>query len=871
MTTEVIPTTPLVNPVKDEVISDTCLSNDDFSLVEKLSPEIELNRDDILEEVQPPPPYSQTCPQWDEMSIEQLLEKSREVITGHSEYLANGGDKKEKDGEMLEKITQVESLLQTILSDQTFAMHDLRSQLSDIHTVLKKMHDKQVTMTSEEVMKQVVTVKALTENIIASNEVNRQLDANKTDATTTKPSITSTSDINVSEEKSISDEICFNNPTVILTTPSNNVSQQPSRTTSRAPSRASSRPPSKSDSRAVSPNRTSSRSSSKQKRDQSGSTVPNFQRNDKIDEIPKINEDDDDDDEGSGDTSLDRMNNLLNSLINEATEAVETPIIGREKKLRRISNSNQGFDFSDINNALDALEEEDEGEDESSSSETEDDDDDDIVHEHHEHHERGRGLRREKDKARKRAMSRNEEIFESSMSEIGKSLDAFSHLVDEITTEETMVQEDYGLQYLDPTADLIRNPSENLADLDYFAQQCRILTRAFILPFLWATNNFMSESLQTTNNINNSRGVKSTLRTFMNLMYWTFLFTLGSLVLDAWLCEVAGRQVIRMVDSLKPAQPFGMIYEDGDYRSERRGSSDSRMLEEDKKKNVKFCTGLKIKAKPWKGEETEVVKVGGGGKEGKWRGINNTFNINKVRKFEEELFSDDSDELEIVDLDSSEDEESYIEDDNEEDLAHLLRQKITNEWLKRAGHEKNIFDNKDNYAKNNINNVSTLIEKSDIRENTYSKTSTLINKVNTYNIYNTYNKYHTHNAFTGEPEEYDMDDDDDDDIYDDINMEINIPGSFPPVNNKRLLLPSTIIDETKNIRQVKSVVLQKPKRNGPFGGSDGFWVTKTRKIKTRNMANRNMGHNRKSVSISISKNQSSKSLSHPKRSRRFSI
>ncbi|CAG8467204.1 8903_t:CDS:2 [Diversispora eburnea] len=703
MTTEVIPTTPIVHPVKDEVILDTCLGNDDFSSVEKLSPEIELNRDDILEEAQPPPPYSQTCSLWDEMSIEQLLEKSREI-------------------------TQVESLLQTILSDQTFAMHDLRSQLSD-----------------EEVMKQVVTVKALTENIIAS----------KTDATT-KPSITSTLDIKVSEEKSsvrsIPDEFCFNNPTPALsanlTTPSNNlsISQQPSRvpsrttsrTPSRAPSRASSRPPSKSDSRAVSPNRTSSRSSSKQKRDQSVSTVPNSLKNDKIDENPKINEDDDEE-EGSGDTSLDRMNVLLNSLINEATEAVETPIKGREKKLRRTSSSNQpGFDFSDILNELDALEEEDEEEDKSSSS---------------------RGLKREK--VHERAKSKNVdnfEGFENKMLEIGQSLEAFGHLVDEITTEESMVQEDYGLQYLDSTADLIKNPSENLADLDYFAQQCRILTRAFILPFLWATNNFMSESLQTTDNINNSRGIKRTLRTFMNLMYWTFLFTLGSLVLDAWLCEVAGRQVIRMVDSLKPAQPFGMIYEDGDY---------------------------------------------------------------KIRKFEdEELISDDSDELEIVDIDSSEDEESYIEYDNEEDLAHLLRQKITNEWLKRAGHEKNIFDNKDNnYAKNNIDNVSTLIEKSDILENTfvtYKKTPTMINK-------------------------------------------------------------------TKNIRQVKRVVLRRPKRNGPFGGSDGFLVTKTHKIRTRNMTNqniqnmnlnkinRNMGHNRKSVSISISKNQSSKSLSHSKRSRRFSI
>lgn len=705
----------------------------------------------------------------------------------------------------------------------------------------------------------------------------------------------------------------------ILSAPPNTIpaSQQPSRTPScnpsrvhsRAPSRTPSRPPSKSASRTVSPNRTSSRSSSKHK------YAPNSHKNG---EISKINEDNDEE-EGSGDTSLDRMVKILSSLINEATEAVETPVVGREKKLRRVSNSNQsGLNFDDINNALDALEEEDEEAAlESDSSESEEEEDEDIE----EDSERGRSLKREK--AHKRAKSKSELTFEDKMFEFGQSLNAFSNLVEEITTEgqdESMMQDNYGLQYLDSTADLIKNPSENLADLDEFSQQCRLLTRAFILPFLYATHNFMSESLQT--NIHQSNGVKSTFRTFMNLMYWTFLFTLGSLVLDAWLCEVAGRQVIRMVDSLKPTQPFGMIYgvgQEGDYRGDyyridRRGSSDSRGLEEDKKKNVKFCTGLKMKAETFKGEGTKVVRCGRGVGGGKWGGgMTNTFDKNYVEEMEEdeleeeeELLEDDNDEFEIVDLYSSEDEESYIKDDNEEDLAHLLRQKITNEWLKRAGHGKSILYSKDNFAKNNVdNNVSNLLEKSNIRENQYIKSSTLINKFNannfnnnnTYNIYNAYNTYNSYNAYnpnnpsTEEPEEYDMDDDDEDDAYDfdDINIEISIPGSFP-VNNKRYTLPSTIIDETKNVRQAKGYVLRRPKRDGPFGGSGGFLVMKSRKMRTRNVTsrninyqsvktnninninkiNRNIGHNRKSNSISVTNNQISKP---PKRSwiRRNSI
>ncbi|CAG8814658.1 224_t:CDS:1, partial [Racocetra persica] len=59
-----------------------------------------IKQDDILETPpspgslqNPPPPYSQ----WDQLSLEQLLEKSKEVLT-----MTNGGE--QKDGKMLDKV-----------------------------------------------------------------------------------------------------------------------------------------------------------------------------------------------------------------------------------------------------------------------------------------------------------------------------------------------------------------------------------------------------------------------------------------------------------------------------------------------------------------------------------------------------------------------------------------------------------------------------------------------------------------------------------------------------------------------------------------------------------------------------------------------
>lgn len=98
MTTEVIIPE---NPVFED---DTILrpKDDDFSINDLNINSTSIKQDDLDTppspgSLNPPPPYSQ----WDELSIEQILEKSREVL--NVEYLANGG-KKENDGVVLDKV-----------------------------------------------------------------------------------------------------------------------------------------------------------------------------------------------------------------------------------------------------------------------------------------------------------------------------------------------------------------------------------------------------------------------------------------------------------------------------------------------------------------------------------------------------------------------------------------------------------------------------------------------------------------------------------------------------------------------------------------------------------------------------------------------
>jgi hypothetical protein len=101
MTTEVI--IPENQVFEDDAISKP--KDDDYSINDLNINSTSIKQDDLdtpppPSSLNPPPPYSQ-CSRWDELSIEQLLEKSREVL--NAEYLANGG-KKEKDGVVLDKV-----------------------------------------------------------------------------------------------------------------------------------------------------------------------------------------------------------------------------------------------------------------------------------------------------------------------------------------------------------------------------------------------------------------------------------------------------------------------------------------------------------------------------------------------------------------------------------------------------------------------------------------------------------------------------------------------------------------------------------------------------------------------------------------------
>ncbi|CAI2170510.1 14911_t:CDS:2 [Funneliformis geosporum] len=742
MSTEVIiPGTPDVHLKDDQVLS--IIKEDNCSIDVVHNNKIkqgDLDTPPSPGSLNPPPPYSK----WDELSIEQLLEESREVLLGHTEYLANGGG--EKNGEMINKMTQLESLvssLQSILSDQTFAMHDLRSQLSDIQTVLKKMQDKQDTMTSEEVMKQVVTMKALTENIMQSSEIKKQLDAsNAAKLAAIKQQQLHQQEVVVAENIKLDDNKIlqtssleeFHLPSThslsaILLAPPGNlpihsipraVSRQPSRAVSRAPSRNPSRPSSRTTSRTVSPSITPvslSRTSSRNKLE-----LPSSESFNKIHTINENCEEDDDDESFVEDPQYARMLKNISSLIYEATEAVELPPPIVMNSLRP-------------DNAEFAKE--------------------------------GRWPKKHK----RTKSDCNKEDFLKSLSSFDNSMTGLANLVAGLTEELPEDEGDAinGIQYRVSTNDLINNPSSDVPDLDDFSQQCRLLTRALILPFLHATHSFMSESLQTTSNVQTPRSVTSTTRTFMNLMYWTFLFTLGSLVLDAWLCEVAGRQVIRMVELLKPGQPFGIIPSGyGGVEKEVVGSGKGWL-----KEGARFLTG------------------------GRWS------TRSTVGRFEDEECSEESDEWEIVDFDSSDDEESVSEDDSEEDPALLLRRRITNERLRRAGHVKSTHEN-------------------------YTKKGE-INAVN-------------NDAFSVKEKTCNIQDE------------------------------SKISTEPQSVRRVRSVVLRKPKRNGPFGGSGGFWVMNTRKVRTLSKSKDNdvLKSSNKSSSI---KKKISKSSPNQKRTwvRRNSI
>ncbi|CAG8441673.1 1435_t:CDS:2 [Ambispora gerdemannii] len=821
----------------------------------------------------PPPPYSQ----WDELSLEQILQKSCDVINGHSEYLAQGGGNQKENTDMLDKMTQLESLvasLQSILSDQTFAMHDIRSQLSDIQGVLKKMQDKQETMTSEEVMKQVVTMKVLTENIIASKVI-------------------PTFELN-SQTSSLA---------VVL--------QPPSRPTSRAASRQASRAPSRSVSRTVSPNRSPviSRTSSKLSSTPGSPAIRPY----KVSTMNTITEGSDfnEDSDGENSVAFERMCSILSTLITEATTAVEAPVNGRKKKVRQDSNASQASRdyFEDFD--WDALA----------------DDDEDACDQVEMVEPQPNLLREPRKKDRtsnhKRSRSRKEQEFEESFKTLDSSLTQVQCLITDMTDElmeeeEAVIVKDKNgmlireikdkngniireeplmdVQYPDPTMDLLNNPSADLADLDDFAQQCRLITRALILPFLHATHSFMSESLHSTNQSNAPKSVTGTTRTFMNLMYWTFLFTLGSLVLDAWLCEVAGRQVIRMVDMLKPGPPFKFVQNQPAYeiQDEYHQEGNAGMVNDSKKKNVKIRTGFRLKTVSWRGVEAGVGsgqrwlrngaqgvlslgKKSRGFLTGERWGLNKIYHRSMLsHEWGDDDVSEDSDEWEIVDFSTDEEEdESMTEESSEDDPALLLRRRITNERMKRAGHVKTIFnhigdtnkeekENITNIQENessisNINNQDPISMEAPV-EIVSKETIALLEQ----DLENHSQENSTSSAMMEEDDKennYNHNEDDElceektvQEYFNDEDVDLQIPGSFPAELTINSTTMETDESDKENVRRVRSVVLRRPKRNGPFGGSGGFWVMQTRKVRTKSSKKKSDNRPRPHSFYSLSSN-----------------
>ncbi|KAG9286139.1 hypothetical protein G9A89_010153 [Geosiphon pyriformis] len=921
---KVITTSQMETKKEENEIYTPTVPKEPTTLLDKLKQDVFLETPPSPGTLQhPPPPYSQ----WDELNLEQLLQKSREVLNGHSEFLAQGGNEKKTNTDMLDKMTQLASLvssLQMILNDQTFAMHDLRSQLSDIQVVLKKMQDKQETMTSEEVMKQVVTMKALTENIMASSEVKRQLDASNA-AAAAAAIAAAAAEITIQVEEKYHHQPPQNSQnqtqsqieellpsfepssprslslSVILQPPSKPTSRTTSRQTSRAPSRSASRTPSRSASRTVSPSRTpvSSRTSSKPKIDLSSTPTSPSIRPYKGSVMSSISEAGDcgDDTDSENSEAFERMCSLLSTLITEATTAVEAPVITRDKKRQDSNSSEVSQDyFEDFD--WDALRDD----DENLLNQPEMIEQVDLSRE---------SRRRERNNTHRRSRSRKEEEFEDCFKTLDSSMNQvqclITHMTDELIEEEeaVIVQNRNGVlirkikdkngivireepimdvQYNDPTLELINNPSADLADLDDFAQQCRLLTRALILPFLHATHSFMTESIQSSNRPNMPKSVTGTTRTFMNLMYWTFLFTLGSLVLDAWLCEVAGRQVIKMVGMLKPGQPFEL---DQNQESKFEIEDDYENYQgvgmvDSKKKNVKICTGLNLKTVSWRGVEAGVenghgwIKNGAKGfmNLGKRSGrflMGRRWNSNKIHNRsilpknwgdDDDEMSEDSEEWELVDFDDSSDED---DESSEDDPALLLRRRITDERLKRAGHvktsqnmnvpveqERGDSTVQDDTSLHMFPCIDIQDEEMGEQQQQQQQLSSLeiaeVVSKETITMTQEDNDHVVPTMITGDENNGSQDEisDDEQEYFDDEDVDLQIPGSFPAAfrwaPSYSSIMTNTTMDtdesEQETVRRVRSVVLRRPRRNGPFGGSDGFWLMQTRKIRTKSSKKR---------------------------------
>ncbi|KAJ1973989.1 hypothetical protein H4R34_004889 [Dimargaris verticillata] len=64
----------------------------------------------------------------------------------------------------------------------------------------------------------------------------------------------------------------------------------------------------------------------------------------------------------------------------------------------------------------------------------------------------------------------------------------------------------------------------------------------------------LAASAQGPTALARSPSAKDTARNFVTMMYWTLLFTLGAILLDAFICNIAGHQVLGMIDHIQKTQ-----------------------------------------------------------------------------------------------------------------------------------------------------------------------------------------------------------------------------------------------------------------------------------------------------------------------------
>ncbi|KAJ1928674.1 hypothetical protein IWQ60_001822 [Tieghemiomyces parasiticus] len=65
-----------------------------------------------------------------------------------------------------------------------------------------------------------------------------------------------------------------------------------------------------------------------------------------------------------------------------------------------------------------------------------------------------------------------------------------------------------------------------------------------------------------------SPSAKETTRSFVNMLYWTLLFTIGALLLDSFICNVAGHQVLGLIDHIHATTEADDRIEDDDFDSD---------------------------------------------------------------------------------------------------------------------------------------------------------------------------------------------------------------------------------------------------------------------------------------------------------------